>query len=102
MLTKFAKLSTTSLPNAHQVCKMITSLPNAYQVGAEIADSLLNEIDDLSSRLVLRNGVSLEDHNTHSHFLFDEKPERKQILYCNYKTNKSKSPESCNINIGVQ
>jgi hypothetical protein len=54
-----------SLPNAYQVCKMITSLPNGYQVSAEIADSLLDEIDDLSSRLVLRNGVSLEDHNTH-------------------------------------
>jgi hypothetical protein len=63
ILTKFANLS--------------TSLPNAYQVGAEITDSLLNEIDDLSSRLVLRNRVGLEDHNTHSHFLFDEKPERK-------------------------
>jgi hypothetical protein len=63
MFTKFAKLS--------------TSLPNTYQVSAEIADSLLNEIDDLSSRLVLRNRVGLEDHNTHSHFLFDEKPERK-------------------------
>ena len=68
MLTKITKWSTIILPNTYQVNKfanLSTSLPNAYQVGAEITDSLLNEIDDLSSRFVLRNGVSLEDHNTH-------------------------------------